>query len=68
MSANFSPPMNQQKPAKIKEGTEIFVNSLLQSAQETKEVKPQTRYDHVDEKALGLTMANLQKGMIRRKL
>ncbi len=58
--------MNEPKPVK-KDGTTIFVDSLLQSAQETKQVKPQTRYDHVDEKELEKTMANLQKGMIRRK-
>ena len=58
--------MNQPKLVK-KDGTTIFVDSLLRSAQETKQVKPQTRYDQVDEKELEKTMASLQKGMIRRK-
>ena len=58
--------MNQAKPVK-KEGSAIFVSSMLQSAQEVKEVKPQTRYDHVNEKELEKTMASLQKGMGRKR-
>ena len=46
-------------------GTMTFVESMLKSAQEVKEVKPQTRHDHVDMAELEKTMAKIKKGQMR---
>ena len=56
---------NQKQPAK-KDGASIFVASMLQSAQESKEVKPQTRYDNVDPAQIDKVMANIKKGIARK--
>jgi len=53
------------KPVK-REGPLNFVDSMLHSAQETKEVKPQTRYDNVNPADIEKVMANLKKGVVRR--
>ena len=53
------------KPIK-REGVPNFVSSMLESAEDVREVKPQTRYDHVDPEQLEKTMANLKKGIVRR--
>ena len=42
-----------------------FVQSMLKSAVEAKEVKPQTRHDHVDMAELEKVMAKLKKGQMR---
>ena len=47
-------------------GVPNFVHSMLESAEDVREVKPQTRYDHVDQDQLEKTMANLKKGIVRR--
>lgn len=47
------------------DATASFVQSMLQSAQEVKEVKPQTRHDHVDMAELDKIMARLKKGQLR---
>ncbi|MEK6939824.1 MAG: hypothetical protein AABX31_03785 [Nanoarchaeota archaeon] len=54
-----------QKPVK-KDGASIFVASMLQSAQDNQEVKPQTRYDHVDPQEIDKLMANIKKGLVRK--
>lgn len=54
-----------QKPTAKKDITN-FVTTMLQSAQETKEVNPQTRYDNVDPQQIEKVMANLKKGMLRK--
>ena len=56
--------MEQQKKKEI--SANPFVASMLESAQKNEEVKPQTRFDHVDEKQLGAVMARLQKGQVKR--
>ncbi len=53
------------KPVK-REGPLNFVDSMLQSAQETKEVRPQNRYDNVDPADIEKVMAGLKKGVVRR--
>ena len=58
--------MNNQKPMPKKDGASIFVASMLQSAQDTKEVKPQTRYDNVDPEQIDKVMANIKKGLARK--
>ncbi len=62
---SFLEPMNQ-KPTVKKDGASIFVSSMLQSAQENKEVKPQTRYDNVDPGQIDKLMANIKKGLVRK--
>ncbi len=57
--------MSNQKPVK-KDGASIFVASMLQSAQDNKEVKPQTRYDNVDPQEIDKVMANIKKGLARK--
>ena len=57
--------MKPEKPKR--EGVFNFVDSMLQSAQDTKEVQPQTRYDHVDPKQLERQLMDLQKGIVRKK-
>ncbi|HLD40173.1 MAG TPA: hypothetical protein VJB13_03460 [Candidatus Nanoarchaeia archaeon] len=57
--------MNNQKPVK-KDGASIFVASMLQSAQDNKEVKPQTRHDNVDPQEIDKVMANIKKGLARK--
>lgn len=47
------------------ESTTSFVESMLKSAQEVKEVKPQTRHDHVDMAELEKVMAKIKKGQMR---
>ncbi len=49
-----------------KDGASIFVASMLQSAEENKEVKPQTRYDNVDPAQIDKVMANIKKGLVRK--
>ena len=58
--------MNTQKPLK-KEGDATFVQSMLHSAEDRTETRPQTRYDMVDNQQLGRVMENLQKGIISPK-
>ncbi len=58
--------MNNQKPTVKKDGASIFVSSMLQSAQDNKEVKPQTRYDNVDPEQIDKLMANIKKGLVRK--
>ena len=53
------------KPA-VKKDVSNFVASMLQSAQENKEVKPQTRYDNVDQEQIDKVMANIKKGLVRK--
>lgn len=55
----------EQKEVK-KTGTTNFVDTMLQSAQENKEVKPQTRFDNVNPNDLTKVMENLKKGIIRK--
>jgi len=55
-----------QKPTQKKDGASIFVTSMLQSAQDNKEVKPQTRYDNVDPQEIDKLMANIKKGLARK--
>ncbi len=43
-----------------------FVRTMLTSAEERKEVKPQTRHDLVNQEELDLVMANIKKGVVRR--
>lgn len=54
----------QPKPLK-KDGVSNFVLSMLQSAQENKEVKPQTRHDNVDPAEIEKVMANIKKGTLK---
>lgn len=54
------------KPTQKKDGASIFVASMLQSAQDNKEVKPQTRYDNVDPQQIDQVMANIKKGLGRK--
>ncbi len=49
-----------------KRGPTGFVDAMLKSAQENKEVSAQTRHDHVDEQQLDKFMMNLKKGIVRR--
>ncbi|MDO8656942.1 MAG: hypothetical protein Q7K45_06925 [Nanoarchaeota archaeon] len=53
------------KPMK-KEGPPSFVESMLHSAQDTRDVKPQNRYDNVNPADIEKVMANLKKGVVRR--
>lgn len=55
-----------QKPMQKKDGASIFVASMLQSAQENKEIKPQTRYDNVNPEQIDKLMANIKKGLARK--
>lgn len=50
-----------------KERAANFVDAMLKSAQDTKEVKPQTRFDYVDQKELDKLMAKLQKGEVKKR-
>ena len=43
-----------------------FVESMLQSAQENKDVKPQTRFDNVNPTDIEKIMANLKKAQFRK--
>ena len=43
-----------------------FVAAMLESAQDNKEVKPQTRHDNVNPTDIEKIMANLKKGMVRK--
>ena len=54
------------KPTPKKDGASIFVASMLQSAQDNKEVKPQTRHDNVDPQEIDKLMANIKKGLVRK--
>ena len=49
-----------------KDGVQTFVQSMLQSAVEKKEVMPQTRHDMVNQEDVDKIMANLKKGIVRR--
>ncbi len=48
-----------------RDGTSNFVQSMLQSAQENKEVKPQNRYDNVNQNDIEKIMENIKKGKTR---
>jgi len=50
----------------VKRGPPGFVDAMLKSAQENKEVSAQTRHDHVDEQQLDKFMMNLKKGIVRK--
>ena len=54
------------KPTLKRAGPLNFVDSMLLSAQETKEVKPQNRYDNVNPADIEKVMASLKKGVVRR--
>ena len=54
------------KPTPKKDGASIFVASMLQSAQDNQEVKPQTRFDNVDAEQIDKVMANIKKGLARK--
>jgi len=54
------------KKIQKKDGASIFVASMLQSAQENKEIKPQTRHDNVDPTEIEKVMANIKKGIARK--
>lgn len=54
------------KKTGVTPGVGNFVDSMLKSAEEKKEVKPQTRYDHVDTAELDQLMASIKKGAVRR--
>ena len=56
----------EQKKIQKKDGASIFVASMLQSAQENKEIKPQTRHDNVDPTEIEKVMANIKKGIARK--
>ena len=43
-----------------------FVNAMLQSAEEKKEVKPQQRFDDVDVQNIDALMADIKKGKVRK--
>ena len=53
-----------EKPKK--EGVSIFVSSMLESAQDIKEVKPQTRYDNVNPAEIEGVMDKIKRGTFRR--
>ncbi len=63
-SFGFSASM--EKTPSRRSGAGNFVDSMLQSAREIKEVQPQTRYDNVDQAQLDKVMANFKKGVVRR--
>lgn len=50
-----------------KSGVDNFVNAMLTSAQENKEVKPQAVNNNVNEEQLQKIMTNLKKGIVRRE-
>ena len=60
--------MDKPRPKKtgVTPGVGNFVDSMLKSAEEKKEVKPQTRYDDVDMTELDQLMASIKKGAVRR--
>ena len=49
-----------------RDGVQTFVQSMLQSAEEKREVKPQTRHDNVNPAEIEQLMANLKKGLVRK--
>lgn len=53
------------KPLK-REGVLNFVDSMLESAKENKEVKPQTRFDNVNPDDIEKVMVNIKKGRVRK--
>ena len=55
----------EQKQIK-REGVPNFVSTVLQSAKESKEVKPQNRYDNVNPAEIEKVIINLKKGIVRR--
>ena len=55
----------EQKPIK-REGVPNFVSTVLKSASENKEVRPQNRYDNVNPADIEKVMANLKKGIVRK--
>ena len=55
-----------QKPAVKKDGASIFVASMLKSAEDNTEVKPQTRHENVDPEQIDKLMANIKKGLVRK--
>ena len=54
------------KKTTAKDGVTTFVQSMLQSAADNREVKPQTRHDLVHQEDVDKIMANLKKGIVRR--
>ena len=46
--------------------TNNFVNAMLKSAEEKKEVKPQQRFDDVDVQNIDALMADIKKGKVRK--
>lgn len=44
-----------------------FVNAMLKSAEEQKEVKPQSRFDDVDVQKIDLLMKEIKKGNLKRQ-
>lgn len=49
-----------------KEATGNFIRAMLQSVEEKKEVKTQTRHDNVNPAEIEQLMANLKKGLVRK--
>ncbi len=47
-------------------GVPNFVKTILESAKDDREVKPQTRYDNVNDSDIEKVMANIKKGIVRR--
>lgn len=58
--------MLNTKKVVSREGVSNFVQSMLQSAEEKKEIKPQNRYDDVNPNDIERIMENLKKGKIRQ--
>ena len=54
------------KKVSAKDGVTTFVQSMLQSAADNREVKPQTRHDLVHQEDVDKIMTNLKKGIVRR--
>lgn len=57
--------MIQKTPVK-RENTNSFVDSMLKSAQENKEVKPQTRYEGVNPNDIENILNEIKKGKFRK--
>ncbi len=57
--------MIQKTPIK-RENTNGFVDSMLKSAQENKEVKPQTRYEGVNPNDIENILNEIKKGKFRK--
>ena len=57
--------MKEEAPSKPRSENN-FVNTMLKSAEEKKEVKPQKRFDDVDVQNIDALMADLKKGKVRK--